>query len=146
MHTIIRYEITRLVAVSIICCLLFSFTFKKGGEGFEIFLNQQVLTQQFGNELNTVKSLSLNHSLSGKNLIIKYHHCGQTGTNRAIAIRDDKSNLLKEWQYPDAGSSNKGMLIPVNELLKLQKLTGNYKLTLYYSSSELPKGRALAIL
>jgi hypothetical protein len=146
MRSIIHYGIARLLIVSTICSLLFSFTHKKGGEGFEIFLDQQVLLQQFGNQLNTVKSISLDQSPSGKMLTIKYHHCGVSGTKRSISIRNEKNTVLKEWRYPDAGYNNKNMSISVSELLKLKSSAGSGKLKLHYLSAELPNGRVLASL
>lgn len=146
MQSFIHHGIARLFIVITICSLLFSFTNKKGGEGFEIFLDQQVLLQQFGNQLNNVKSLSLNQSLSGKMLTVKYHHCGVSGTKRSISIRNEKNAVLKEWHYPDEGYNNKNMSISVSELLKLKSAAGAGKLKLYYLSAELPNGRVLASL
>ncbi|MBL0131470.1 MAG: hypothetical protein IPP43_10380 [Chitinophagaceae bacterium] len=125
--------------------MVFSYTTKPGGEGFEIYLNNKVVIQQYGNEMNTVKSLPLNLQASNDELTIKYHHCGNIGKNRVITIKDQQNNVLKEFRYVDATSGVSAMLVRVKDLTVLKK--GNSSLLkLYYSSSELPKGRMLASL
>ncbi|MBK7562288.1 MAG: hypothetical protein WAT34_04895 [Chitinophagaceae bacterium] len=125
--------------------MVFSYTTKPGGEGFEIYLNNKVVIQQYGSEMNTVKSLPLNLQASNDELTIKYHHCGNIGKNRVITIKDQQNNVLKEFRYVDATSGVSAMLVRVKDLTVLKK--GNSSLLkLYYSSSELPKGRMLASL
>jgi hypothetical protein len=123
---------------------LLSFT-NFGGEGFEIFLNNKVVIQQFGKTLNDVNSLRLNQNLSDGQLTVKYYHCGQVGKNRIITIKDGQNKLLKEWRFADATSSLASpvaMNCNVKDILNLGK--GNEStFKLYYSSSELPKGRLL---
>ena len=139
--------IALLASVSI---LLFSFSKNKGGEGFEIYLNSKLVLQQFGNSMNTLKSISLDKSESGSQLSVKYFHCGRPGKNRTIAIKDANNKLLKEWHYPDVSAASisvneLAMNFKVSDVLGLQK-NGASNLSLYYSSSELPKGRLLATL
>ncbi len=121
--------------------LSFSPISNPGGEGFEIFLNNKVVIQRFGNDLNTQNSLQLNASSPNDRLIIKYHHCGQVGKNRIITIRDGQNNLLKEFKYADLPTPVAAMSLPVKEILNLNK--NNSTLKMYYSSSELPNGRLL---
>lgn len=131
-----------LVTVSI---FLLSFATKPGGEGFEILLNNKVIIQKFGNEINSVQNLSLNNNSAVDKLTIKYHHCGRVGKNRVIVIKDGLNNSLKEFHYPDATSAISPMLVNVKDLITLRK--GNTKtLKLFYSSSELPAGRILVTL
>ena len=125
--------------------MVFSYTTKPGGEGFEIYLNNKVVIQQYGNEMNTVKSLPLNLQASNDELNIQYHHCGNIVKNRVITNKDQQNNVLKEFRYVDATSGVSAMLVRVKDLTVLKK--GNSSLLkLYYSSSELPKGRMLASL
>jgi len=50
------------LAALILCTALFSFSSGSGGEGFEIYLNNKVVLQQFGNNMNTVKTLKLDQA------------------------------------------------------------------------------------
>jgi hypothetical protein len=56
MKSIISKTLT-LVAIAV---TLLSFTVYFGGEGFEISLNGKVVLQQFGKEMDVVKTLELN--------------------------------------------------------------------------------------
>jgi hypothetical protein len=117
----------------------------KGGEGFEIILNNKIMLQQFGNEMNTVQSLQLNQLSVNDQLNLKYYHCGKAGNNRVITFRDGQNNLLKEFRYGDAATASAAMALPVKEILELKK-GKEVTLKLYYASKELPNGRMLISL
>jgi len=123
-----------------LCALLFSFSIAPaGGEGFQVFLNNKVVLQQFGNEMKTVKTLNLDQAAPDDQLAIIYHHCGKTGKDRVLTIKDENNTTLKKWNFKDEGTR---MTCTVKDLLGLQK--GNsHMLRLYYASSELPGGREL---
>ncbi len=130
------------------CATLFSFSTPKGGEGFEIYLNSKLVVQQFGAKMNDVQTINLDQKLSNSQLSVKYFHCGQAGKNRSITIRDDKNKILKEWKYTNTAAasiaiSDAAMVCKVSDILGLQK-NNTAKLSLYYTSAELPKGRLLA--
>lgn len=114
-----------------------------GGEGFEIYLNNKLVMQRFGNQLNSVQELQLDKRSASDQLIIKYHHCGKVGKNRVVTIRDDRDRILKEWRFEDSGKPVAAMACNVKEILSLDNIRTN-KLKLYYSSTELPGGRQLA--
>ena len=129
--------------IAALSMVLLSFTSPKGGEGFEIYVNNKLLLQQFGKEMNTVKTVSIDESLADVQLTVKYYHCGQAGKNRVLTITDAENKLLKEWKFADGQQNNTSMCCGVKEILSLKtKNTG--KLNLYYSSSLLPYGRLLA--
>ncbi len=134
---------SKTMVLVVICATLFSFSPKPGGEGFEIYLNNKVLLQQYGNEMNAVKSLQLNSTSSNDKLTIKYHHCGKVGKNRVITIKDNQNKVLKEFRYADAATPVSAMAVNVKEILNLKKGSSS-TLKIFYSSSELPKGRVLA--
>ena len=136
--------ISKTMALLGICTALFAFSAKPGGEGFEIYLNNKVVLQQYGNDVNTVKSLQLPQASPDDKLVIKYHHCGRVGKNRIVTIRDGENKTLKEFRFADVATPVSGMEIKLREITGLKKGTGN--LRLYYSSTELPKGRMLASL
>jgi hypothetical protein len=114
----------------------------KGGEGFEISLNNKVLIQRYGTDINAMNSLQLNAASVNDQLIIKYHHCGKVGKSRVITIRDGQNKMLKEFRYADVATPVAAMSLPVKDLLSLKK--SNPTLKLYYASTELPNGRLLA--
>jgi hypothetical protein len=130
--------------------LLLSFSGTKGGEGFEIYLNSKLVLQQFGSQMNTVKSIELDKSVANSQLSVKYFHCGKIDKNRSITIKDANNTVLKEWRYADASAAglsitDPAMVCKVSDILSLGK-NNQGKLNLYYSSSELPQGRLLATL
>ncbi len=127
-----------------ICATLFSFINRPGGEGFEIYLNNKVVLQQFGKEMNSVKNLQLTQSSATDKLTIKYHHCGRIGKNRVVTVKDAQNKVLKEFRYVDVATPVAAMTVDVKDILTLKK--ANNQLKLYYSSSELPNGRMLALI
>jgi len=136
--------ISKRLALLAVCSALFSFTAKPGGEGFQIYLNNKVILQQFGGELQTVKSLTLSRHSADDQLIIKYHHCGRAGKNRLVTIKDGQNKVLKQFHFPDASTPVSAMNLKVNDLLSLENAGGTLKL--FYHSTELPKGRMLAYI
>jgi hypothetical protein len=136
--------ISKAMPLVALAATLLSFT-NYGGEGFEIFLNNKVVIQQFGKAINEVKILRLNQHSPGGQLTVQYHHCGQVGRNRVITIKDVQNNVLKEWRFADAAASLASPLAMncnVKDILGLVKDNDGI-LKLYYSSSELPNGRLL---
>lgn len=132
-----------LIAAMIGIASLLSFSPKPGGEGFEIYLNNKLLVQRFGQEMNTVQTISLTSLSAGDQLRVRYHHCGKAGKNRQITIRNSDNKILKEWKYTDRDVAS-SMICPLNDIPSLKKT--NTTLKLYYSSSELPEGRQLAAI
>ncbi len=127
-----------------ICMALLSFSSRWGGEGFEIFINNKLVLQQFGKDMNTVKNFQLDQRYSNAELTIKYYHCGSPGKNREITVRDAQNSVLKEWRFGDVSVNDAtGMTCSVNDILYLQKRNKDNPLGLYYSSEELPKGKLL---
>jgi hypothetical protein len=118
-----------------------SFTYF-GGEGFEIYLNNKVVIQKFGTNMNTVQRLNLSSASPDDNLVVKYHHCGKVGKNRVITIKDANDKTLKEWRFADVAKPVAAMQCKVKDIINLHK-KGDTELRLYYTSSELPAGRQL---
>jgi hypothetical protein len=135
-----RFVVTLLfVALS---SLLFSFSTPMGGDSFEIYVNNKLVLQQYVTQMKSVQNLNWSQSNVNDEVTIYYSHCGKTGKNRSITIRDAQNKILKKWQFADAGESNKFMSCKMKDILGLQK-SGN-SLYIYYSSNELPHGRLLA--
>ena len=143
MKTIAK-KLSAAIAMIAICFGLFSFSSPWGGEGFEIFLNNKLVSQQFGKEVNNTKSLQLDQRYANDELTIKYYHCGQPGKNREITLRDGNNNVLKDWRFDNASANETaGMDCPVKDILAAQKRSSNGTLNLYYSSTEIPQGKLL---
>ena len=68
--------ISKTIMLVAIAVTLLSFTSNFGGEGFQISLNGKVVLQQYGKEMDIVKTLQLNSASANDQLTIRYHHCG----------------------------------------------------------------------
>ena len=117
-----------------------------GGEGFEVYLNNKLVIQQFGEKINDVKSLQLDQSASNGQLAIRYFHCGQPGKSRVVTIKDEKNVVLKEWRFGDTKDAAAKLCCNVKDILALPKIKAGKKVNLYYTSTQLPNGRLLAVL
>ena len=153
----INYQSSVLVVLLIVLSgVLFSFSVKTaetiflknnfGGEGFELYLNDKLVLQQFGTKMNEVKSLQLDQSVSNGQLAIRYFHCGRPGKGRVVSIKDEKNIVLKEWRFGDAKDASAKLCCNVKDILALPKIKAGKKVNLFYTSTELPNGRLLAIL
>lgn len=123
---------------------LCSFSPSLGGEGFELSFNGKVILQQFGKDLNTVKTLQLDATSANDKLAIRYHHCGKVGKNRVVTIKDGQDKMLKEWRFSDVAEPVAEMSCYISDLPALKK--SNTVSKVFYASTELPGGRQLATL
>jgi len=117
--------------------LLFSFTARPGGEGFEVYLNNKLVIEAHGAGIDDVKTLDLKNSLPGDKLTVKYFHCGRIGKNRIVTLKNAANKVIKTFRYPDT-PTNSSMEVPLKDIHVATRLC--------YSSTELPKERALLIL
>ncbi len=138
----VKTKVINLVAAFTLSTILFSFSNGTGGEGFEIFLNNKLVIQQYGKDLNKVKSLSLDASSENDLLSIRYYHCGRVSKSKTITIRDEQDRVLKQWKFADVSDASATISCKVKDILSLRKDKSS-SLKLYYSSSELPEGRLL---
>jgi len=129
----------------LICLSLFSFTSKFGGDSFEVRLNGKRILQQFVHVSKGVQTLHLANASANDRLDIYYSHCGQTGTNRLITVKDEKDRPLKVWKFTDATEKNAAMSFRLKDILSLKRHKTD-KLNLVYSSSQLPNGRMIATI
>ena len=133
--------ISKITVLSAITFMLSAFLPMPGGEGFEIYLNNKVLVQKFGN-FNQVNNIELSKISTSDKLTVKYYHCGKTGKNRIVSVRDNQNRVLKSFRYPDTTPVS-AMEVPIGEILRLK---GTNAMNLFYSSSELPAGRTLVTM
>ena len=136
--------ISKIFALVAIAATLLSFKANSpaGGEGFEIYVNGKVVIQRFNKEVEVVKTLQLNPAAPGDKITFRYYHCGLVGKNRFVTIKNADGSPLKVWYYTDAAAPAGDMSCTVKDLLSLQKNKSG-TLKIFYSSSELPKGRQL---
>lgn len=135
--------ILKSACVLLLSFILFSFSKNPGGEGFEIYLNNKVIMQRFGNEVNKPQTIQLAVSSADDEITIKYHHCGRVGKNRVLTIKDSQEKVLKEIRFADVNIPVSGMSCKVKDIISLKR-GNNSVLKLYYTSTELPNGRLLA--
>lgn len=133
-----------LLSLVTLLCTLSSYTPSSayGGEGFEVLLNGKVIMQRFGKDMQTIRTLYLPAASADDQLIIRYHHCGQTGKDRKLVVKNSENKVLVEWQYGNAKTANAGMLCKVKDVISL-KPGKDSLLKVYYASSELPNERLL---
>ena len=132
-----------LFAASAIILLSLSFTTKKaGGEGFEIYLNDKLVTSQFGRDMEKIKLITINPGREHEQLSIRYYHCGKPAGNRVVSFIDMGDKVVKQWKFPN--SSLAAMTCGLSDWRIPAKQSS--RLRLYYSSSQLPEGRQLALI
>ncbi len=121
-----------------------AFVSPRGGEGFQIYIGNKLVVEQFGKEVKQVKNLLLEPSQIKSELKVKFYHCGMAGKSRTLDLRMPGKGVLKQWQFANEEGKNFGITVPVKEILDLQKKAGAGILHLFYSSREAPEGKFLA--
>lgn len=139
--------ISKLSGVKLFTCValsafLFSF-YGIGGEAYTIHMGDRLLIEKHVTLKSAVPNFSLYQGDADEELFIYYSHCGQIGTSRSIAIKDNQNSLLKEWRYADAVSGNAPMVCKVKDIFDLQREAAG-SVQLVYSSKEIPSGKVLA--
>jgi len=137
-----RQSLGIVVGIITLSMALFSFSKVKGGDYFEIYLNNKLVVQQVLRSDKNVKQLSLQQSNYKDQLKVVYSECGRIGQERKITIKDGQNRVLKQWNFVNGTKSAKEMIVNVKDILDLKK--GNAVLQLVYSSRELSKGQVLA--
>lgn len=143
MQTIKKKSIA-VITLLMTCATLFSFSSLPGGDSFEIYVNKKLVIQQYVTQMTAVKNISLYQNKDNDKIDVVYSHCGQTGRDRKITIKDGQNRILKQLNFADAaGDNSKTMTFTAKNILDLKKDNGNM-FNLYYSSHELPNGKLLA--
>jgi hypothetical protein len=148
MKPTIKKTLIRMFTLITLCFLAFSFTAKLGLDSYEIYLNNKLILKQSVNQSLSLRILQLEQANDNDQLRIHYKHCTLegAGTGRTIVLKDEKGNTLKKWVFANASGSDLSMIIPVGELLQVEKNNAGHNLSLQYSARELPKGETLAFL
>jgi hypothetical protein len=123
--------------------MLFSFRANPGGEGFELYLGSTLLTQQFGNNMNEIKTIQLPANWSSEALLLKYYHCGKAGKDRVVTFKDEQDHIIRQFHYPDGAPA---MILHPETVNGIK--TASYKkgatFKLVYASAEIPAGKWIA--
>jgi hypothetical protein len=140
----LRLNTAGLLALPSFCLALFAFSFSVpfGGEGFEVYVNNKLVLQQFGKEMNNIRTLGLSKQGQNSEVTVKYYHCGQSGKNRELSIRNNQNRVLMKWTFADGAV----MKFSLTELRSLHKAEGETLLSLYYACGEKPRGQKLVQL
>lgn len=148
MKPIIKEAMIKMFALITLSFTVFSFTTKLGLDSYEIYLNNKLILKQSVNQPLSLRILQLGKANDNDQLRINYKHCTLegAGTGRTIVLKDEKGNTLKKWAFTNASGSDLSMVIPVKELLQLEKNNADHELSLQYTARELPKGETLAFL
>jgi len=122
--------------------LFFSFSAKRGGDVFEIYLNGKKMLQQFTHVDRSVKTLTLAPSSENDRIEVLYSHCGHPGTARTITLRNERNEVVKKMIFGE-GKDKRSLMGFYRKDIAKDKMA---RVSLYYSSKELPEGKLLAIL
>ena len=123
---------------------IYSFVTPMGGEGFEIYLDNKLVLQQFNREMKEKKNIQLTAANSKSELKVKYYHCGMAGKSRTLQLKNADQKTLKQWQFDNSEGKNFAISVAVKDILSSQEQAGSSTIYLYYSSKEAPQGRLLA--
>ncbi|MFY7840030.1 MAG: hypothetical protein ACOVP7_07120 [Lacibacter sp.] len=137
-------RISAVLTLIVATALLLSFVKPAGGEGFEIYVDNNLVLRQFNQEMKQLKNIQLNESNSKSVLKVKFYHCGMTGNSRVLELKNTEQKTLKHWQFANEEGKNFGITVAVKDILASQQQIGSGTLYLYYASKEAPQGRLLA--
>lgn len=125
---------------------LTSYRSARGGEGYEVYLNQKLVLQKFGRELAQPALLKLDPSQEQQQLRIIYHHCGKNGKSRQITLRDASMQVQQVWKFANSSQAASPMELDLAKVDAIAQARASGKWSLHYSASELPAGRQLLVI
>jgi hypothetical protein len=111
-------------------------TARAGLDYYEIFIGKKLILKRAVNQPLSLENLPVTQANINEQLIIYYYQCNapdKLASNRIITLKDASGNKIKEWKFADAKGSNAAMIIPVKDLLQLQKANKN-SLALFYTA------------
>lgn len=136
-----------LAVVFLLAAGSFSYSFVSptaGGEGFQIYLDDKLVLQQFNQEMKELKNIQLTAAHSKSELKVKYYHCGMAGKSRILELKNSDQKTVKRWEFENGEGKNFAVTVAVKDIFDSQEKLGNGTVYLYYSSKETPQGRILA--
>lgn len=121
---------------------------RAGGDVYEIYLNNKLVIRQALHAPLSLQNLELSTAKAGDKLSIRFLQCnapGKTGKSRMISIRDEQGKIVKQWKFKDASGAGNEMVIPVEELLAVQR-QARQPLFVFYSAEGMVKDQKLVAL
>ena len=128
------------------CLIAFVSTANAGLDYYEIFVGKKLVMKRAVNQPLSLESLPVSQANINEQLVIHYYQCNapnKLGTKRSVTLKDGNGKIIKEWKFADTNGSINGMVIPVKELLQLEKIADGGSLQIYYASQQLPAGKML---
>lgn len=124
----------RLLTLVALIATLSSFLSSPGMESFKVYLNDQLLFEQYVTRDAAVQTVSLKESPGNDLLTVYYDHCGRIGSQRTLMLLDGEK-VLRKWDYPDTQVvASSGMACRVSDIKALQK--PGKAISLVYASQE----------
>lgn len=126
---------------------MLSATARGGIDSYSIYLNDKLIVRQSLGDPLDLKTLPISDKNVSDKLVIRYMQCNapaQIGKNRVITLKNEEGKVIKEWRFKDLNGEAADMVIPVKEILAIQK-TDNGALSFFYSA-EGQKTQKLAAL
>ena len=141
-----KKAMVKALVFTLFCLTAFTFSARAGLDSYEIYLNNKLIIKRAVNQPLSLKDLPLNKANANDQLVINYSQCnapGKVGKERSLIVKDANGKTLKEWKFENANGSDTRMVIPVKEMLALEKLSGDGTIQLYYAATD-QKGQMLA--
>jgi hypothetical protein len=107
-----------------------------GVDSYAIYLNDKLLVRQSLADPLDLKTLPISDKNVSDKLVIRYMQCNapaKVGKNRVITLKNEAGKVVKEWKFKDLEGEASDMVIPVKEILALQK-TASGALSFFYSA------------
>ena len=144
-----KHTFVKAFMLAIFSCMIFAVAANAGVDSYSIYLNKKLLFKQSMDKPLTLQSLQLDKANPNDELIIYYSQCNapnKTGSGRSIVVKDAEGKKIKEWKFEDVKGSDHAMIIPVKELIALQKKKAASSFVLFYNAENLEKEQKLASL
>lgn len=145
----VKKSLVRACMFVLIALAAFAGSAKAGLDYYKIFIGKKLIYERYLNKPLDLQSLPISAADANETLTVYYFQCNapnKTGSSRRIILKDDAGNTVKQWNFANAEGSSTGMIIPVKELLTLQKANKNHALALYYTADGRNEGEKLVAI
>jgi len=116
---------------------LFAFS-EVGGDSYTIYLGDKLMMEEHVMANRPVRNIAITGENAEDVLRVYYSHCGKTGVERSVSVKDRDKKILKTWSFSDDAE----MEVPLGDLVGA---AGNANmLQLVYTSREIRDGKVLA--
>jgi hypothetical protein len=127
------------VLVVAFCAMLSSFTTMPGAHGFQVYLDDKLVADQYVRP-GLIPNITVENQ---SRIVVKYNECNRTVSGRVLTLKDEKGNTLKEWKFEGATS---GFKDPMSCSIKEISAFRQKNVKLYYSSTDFPAGQLVPTL